>query len=116
MKSAIVTAAVMLVLGASSYAAAQPAPRSNVCIRSYFIDHTKAPNDRTLVFYMKNGAAYQSTLPSNCPQLSLYGFAYVATPPDEICGNLQSIRVIRSGSVCLLGPLVQITPKGGGTY
>ncbi len=81
------------------------------CLRTILIDRTKAPDDRTLLFYMKNGAVYQSTLAANCPQLSIYGFSYVATPPDEICGNLQSIRVIRSGAVCLLGPLVQITPK-----
>jgi hypothetical protein len=82
----------------------------NTCIRTTLIDHTKAPDDRTIIFAMKNGAVYQSTLPTICPQLSFNGFSYVATPPDQICGNLQSIRVIRTGSVCLLGPLVQITP------
>ena len=81
------------------------------CLRTILIDRTKAPNDRTILFYMKNGAVYQSTLPTTCPQVSIYGFSYVATPPDEICGNLQSIRVIRNGAVCLLGPFVQITPK-----
>jgi hypothetical protein len=86
-------------------------PAGNTCIRTTLIDHTKAPDDRTILFTMKNGAVYQSTLPANCPELSFNGFSYVATPPDQICGNLQSIRVIRTGSVCLLGPLVQITPK-----
>jgi hypothetical protein len=75
------------------------------------IDHTKTPDDRTILFTMKNGAVYRSTLPATCPQLSFNGFSYVATPPDQICGNLQTIRVIRTGAVCMLGPLVQMTPN-----
>lgn len=101
-------------LGATP-ALAQPAPPKNVCLKTYLIDHTKAPNDRTIIFYMKDGSAYQSTLSTACPQLSFNGFSYVATPPEDVCGNLQSIRVVRSHSVCLLGPLVQIAPaKRGG--
>jgi hypothetical protein len=105
MKAVLLASALSLATGA----AAQNS--GSTCLRTILIDHTKAPNDRTLMFYMKNGAVYQSTLPTVCPQVSIYGFAYVATPPDDICGNLQSIRVIRTGAVCLLGPLVQITPK-----
>jgi hypothetical protein len=118
MKAIALAAALLMATGMSAATAqtATPMPHGNVCLKTYLIDHTKAPNDRTLIFYMKNGAAYQSMLPSNCPQLSIYGFSYVATPPSDVCGNLQSIRVIRTGSVCLLGPLVQITPRSGGTY
>ena len=114
---AILAVAGLLISSLAIFPASAAAPtRSNVCIRSYQIDHTKAPNDRTLIFYMKNGAAYQSTLVSDCPELSIYGFSYMPAPLDQICGNLQSIRVIRTGSVCMLGPLVPITPKAGGTY
>ncbi|HTK80363.1 MAG TPA: hypothetical protein VL286_07970 [Rhizomicrobium sp.] len=112
---AILAVACSFVCGPAISQPAVPA-KSNICIRSYQIDHTKAPNDRTLIFYMRNGAAYQSTLVSNCPELSIYGFSYMPAPPDQICGNLQSIRVIRAGSVCMLGPLVPITPKAGGSY
>lgn len=107
-------AALAFVLAVSCVSAtgafAEPAT-GNTCIRTTLIDHTKTPDDRTIIFTMKNGAVYQSTLPAVCPELSFNGFSYVATPPDQICGNLQSIRVIRTGSVCLLGPLVQIGPK-----
>jgi hypothetical protein len=100
----------VLALACSATAAlAQPAGKGT-CLRTIDIDHTKTPDDRTILFTMKNGAVYQSTLPTACPQLSFNGFSYVATPPEQICGNLQTIRVIRSGSVCLLGPFVQITP------
>lgn len=115
----IVLAAALTIAAGTTAATAQTAtsmPHGNVCLKSYLIDHTKTPNDRTILFYMKDGSVYQSSLPTVCPQLSFNGFAYVATPPEDICGNLQSIRVVRTGSVCMLGALVQITPKRGGTY
>ena len=114
MRVAALSAALLLAAGFAAGAVAQPAQKPNVCLKTYLIDHTKSPDDRTIIFTMKDGSAYQSNLTGNCPQLSINGFSYVATPPDDVRGNLQSIRVIRTGSVCLLGPLVQITPKSGG--
>lgn len=113
MRVAALAAGLSIVAGATG-ALAQPAPQSNVCLKTYQIDHTKSPDDHTILFTMKDGSVYQSKLTGNCPQLSINGFSYVATPPSDVCGNLQSIRVIRTGSVCLLGPLIQITPKSGG--
>jgi hypothetical protein len=118
MKAIALAAAFLMASGLSAATAqtATPMPHGNVCLKTYLIDHTKTPNDRTIMFYMKDGSAYQSSLPTLCPQLSFNGFAYVATPPSDVCGNMQSIRVIRTGSVCMLGPLVQVTPKRAGTY
>jgi hypothetical protein len=107
-------ATLLILTAGASPSMAQPASKENVCLKTYLIDHTKAPNDRTIIFYMKDGSAYQSSLPAECPQLSFNGFSYVATPPEDVCGNLQSIRVVRSHSVCLLGPLVQIAPARPG--
>jgi hypothetical protein len=107
-------ATLLILIAGASPAAAQSAPKANVCLKTYLIDHTKAPNDRSIIFYMRDGSAYQSSLPTTCPQLSFNGFSYVATPPEDVCGNLQSIRVVRSHSVCLLGPLVQIAPARPG--
>lgn len=110
---ALAAALAMAGIATATAQTATPMPHGNVCLKTYLIDHTKSPNDRTIVFYMKDGSAYQSSLPTLCPQLSINGFAYVATPPSDVCGNLQSIRVIRTGSVCMLGPLVQVAPKRG---
>lgn len=113
MKYALAVSAILL--ASPSYAAEAP-QGSGKCIETWQIDHTKAPDDKTIIFYMKDRSAYQSTLQSVCPELRINGFSYVATPPAQICGGLQSIRVLRTGSVCLLGPLVPITPsssKGG---
>jgi hypothetical protein len=93
----------------ASPAMAQTSPASgsgNVCLRSELIDHTRTPNDKTILFYMRDGKVWESDLRGSCPELTFNGFAYVATPPDEICGRFQSIRVIRTGFVCMLGPFV----------
>jgi hypothetical protein len=97
---------------ATSFAALAETPSpGNVCIRTLDIDHTKARDNRTILFYMKDGKVWSTTLTSYCPELSFNGFIYGPTPPDNICGNMQTIRVIRSGALCELGPLVPVTPR-----
>ena len=90
---------------------AEAAPPGNVCIRTLDIDHTKTPDNRTIMFYMKDGKVWSSTLTSYCPELRFNGFVYGPTPPDNICGNMQTIRVIRTGAICEMGPLVPATPR-----
>jgi hypothetical protein len=77
-----------------------------VCLRALDIDHTKTPNDRTILFFMKNGNVWSATLKSDCPELHFNGFEYGPTPPDNICANAQTIRVLKSGAVCEIGPLL----------
>jgi hypothetical protein len=109
MKTLILAAAAALV--ASTAVAQSPAPAAPpLCLHSQDIDHTKAPDDRTILIYMRSGQIWQSKLRSICPQISFNGFAFDATPPDDICPNVQIIRVIRSGSVCAMGPLEPYTP------
>ena len=109
MKTLILAAAAALV--ASTAVAQSPAPAAPpLCLHSQDIDHTKAPDDRTILIYMRGGQIWQSKLRSICPQISFNGFAFDATPPDDICPNVQIIRVIRSGSVCAMGPLEPYTP------
>jgi len=88
--------------------AVQAAPAT--CLQSHLIRDTKVTDDRTIVFHMLDGSVWQNTLVNACPELKFNGFSYVENPPDQICGNLQTIRVIRAGSVCLLGPFTQVKP------
>ena len=91
---------------------APSATPENVCIRTIDIDTTTTPDDKTILFHMKNGKVWRNALVTNCPTLSVNGFAYSPVPSMEICGSMQSIRVLRTGSVCLLGPFTQDTPVG----
>jgi len=114
MKSFMIAAGFALV--AASAAQAQPAPSSSpVCLRGTDIKNTTTPDTRTILFKMNDGTIWRNDLKNDCPQLNFNGFAYVATPPDQICGNLQAIRVLRTGSVCLLGPFTKVKDGRSGS-
>jgi hypothetical protein len=99
---------------AAGPASAQPASVSssgNVCLKTIQIDHTVVPNEHTILFYMKDHKVWQNTLKGgDCVGLRFNGFVYAPTPPDQICGNLQTIRAIQTGSVCMMG---SFTPYEG---
>jgi|HubBroStandDraft_1064217.scaffolds.fasta_scaffold00026_7 hypothetical protein len=85
-------------------AAADPAePAGKVCLQIVRIGQTKILDDRTILFKMRDGQVWKNTLPFPCVGLKVEnGFSYESRT-DDICSNLQSIRVLRQGSVCLLG-------------
>ena len=91
---------------AQAQAGDYPAQDTNVCLYTYQIDRTDVPDERTILFHMKDGKVWTSNLPRRCPGLRFYGFSYVVRGNDQICGNLDSIRVLKTGSVCQLGPFV----------
>jgi hypothetical protein len=105
---ALLLSAVVMLTSAHAQTAA---PRTG-CIHARDVDHMSTPDDRTILFHMRNGGIWRTTLTSLCPELSFNGFAYEVTPPDDICGNLQTIRVIRSGAICELGALTAAPDAG----
>ncbi len=114
---AITLAGTMLALGmaraetASSPAAPSTSKTDNVCLVTYQIDHTTTPDDDTIVFHMTDGKTWTNKLANHCSGLKFNGFAYDVRGPNQICGNLQSIRVLKTGAVCLLGPFTPGEPK-----
>jgi hypothetical protein len=89
--------------------------RKMVCIRAYDIDHTEIPDDSTILFFMHGHKVWKNTLTARCVGLRINtrGFTYSPTDPgtDEICSNLQTIRVNDTGQICLLGEFTPIEPK-----
>ena len=87
-------------------------PQKNVCLWVNRIDHTQVLNNHQILFYEINGRIWQSNLPVPCRTLtSQDGFAWESGIP-EICGNVEQIRVLRTGEACLLGAFVPYV-KGG---
>jgi hypothetical protein len=97
-------------IAASTLAPATAAP---VCLWTYMIDRTKVIDARTLDFRMRNGVVYRNALRTECQGLKFHGFVYV-THFDDICDNMQSIRVLESGEVCLLGAFTKLPPAPAG--
>jgi hypothetical protein len=89
---------------------AQPAASKTVCLPTYMIDRTTIPDDSTILFHMRDGKVWKNSLPYPCVGLKIQnGFAYV-TSIDEICSNLQTIRVLREQTVCMLGAFTPFEP------
>lgn len=100
---------VVLLLTGASAAVAQNG-QAPVCLPSIDINHTKVPNAHTVLFFMKDGKVWRGTLRSDCPDLVFNGFEYAPTPRESICANMQTIRVLKSGAICEIGPLVPAQP------
>lgn len=85
----------------------------SICIEANRIHNTHVVNDSTIDFEMYDGTVYRNTLPQLCPTLSTStnGFTFAPTPgSDEVCSNLETIRVNGTGVICNLGAFTPL-PK-----
>ena len=91
---------------------ASPALATNTCLRTRDIVSTDSKDGKTLVFKMRDGRTLVNHLQGICPDLKFEGFAWVVRGgTEEVCENEQSLRVLRSGEVCVLGKFEQPTIK-----
>ena len=79
-----------------------PAVAAPTCLYTYQIDRTKVVDAQTIDFRMRNGTVYRNVLQHKCTGLTFNGFVYLVQS-DQICDNLQSIRVLETNDICLLG-------------
>lgn len=103
-------ASLAVILAAGAACAGTPADNApaakprNVCLQTYRIDHTiYKREDNSILFHMRSGKIWKNHLRTPCSGLSFNGFAYV-NHTGEICGDFQSIRVLQTKEVCMLGP------------
>lgn len=80
-----------------------------VCLSAHEIDNTEVARDgRSILFYMSGHRVWKNILQDQCVTLGPdHGFIYTVTD-DEICSNLESIRVIGTGEVCELGEFTPV--------
>jgi hypothetical protein len=100
------------VLAAAALAglAALPAQAAPVCLETFRIDHTHVLDSRNVLFYMKDGKIWHNALKNSCPALNFHGFVMNVRGADTVCSNQQSIKVLQSGEVCMLGEFTPYTP------
>ena len=105
MKSLSRSAIAALLLLSVGPAVAQ-APASNpgrVCLNLRDIQRTETPDDRTIVFHMRDGKIWRNTLRQNCPMLRTSPYTQVIHGGDMVCANQQFIHVMQTGNTCTLG-------------
>ena len=95
-----------LVLAFAMPALAQQA-NSNICIDPDKIRGVAIIDDQTILFRMVDGKFWQNKLRQTCPGLKAEDSFVYAIRGDTVCGNMQQIRVVRTGSVCTLGDFTQ---------
>lgn len=97
-----------LTLAAALPAAAQPsstspAPSQRICLNNQDVVSAVSNDGKTMIFKMRNGTTYINHLRGSCPGLRFNGFIWELRGINDICENQQSLRVIKSGEVCMLG-------------
>jgi len=102
MKAIVLATALAMLAAGTARAETSAPPGGHVCLWTYLIDHTQTVDPRTIVFHMKNGDAWTNRLAVPCRGLMFHGFAYV-TRDGSICDNMQSIMVLQTHEVCMLG-------------
>lgn len=96
MKIALIALALVSVVAAPVSAA--------TCIDSRKIDSAHSDDGKTMIFKMKDGTTMVNHLQGICSDLKFNGFAWTLHSGDtQICENQQSLRVIQSGQICVLG-------------
>jgi hypothetical protein len=103
MKKSLAAAWLLAAVGvAPALAQTGAPPQAPVCLQTFLIDHTHVVDPKTILFYMRDGTVWRNALIGTCPGLMFNGFVYV-TPENDICAKQQSIRVLVTRDVCMLG-------------
>lgn len=90
---------------------AAPALAAPICLSTRDMIDTQPQDDGKAIFFrMQDGSVWRNDLQGNCPDLRFNGFAWSVRNPDEtVCEGMQSLRVLNSGQICVLGKFTQIT-------
>ena len=78
-----------------------------ICLRLQDIASTHSPDGKVLMVTMRDGKVWRNDLQGGCPDLKFDGFKWVIHGPAEVCEFTQSLEVLRSGQVCVLGKFTQ---------
>jgi len=102
----------LLLLSVGPAVAQGPAPTAGrVCLQLREVQRTETPDDRTILFHMRDGKTWRNTLKQNCPMLRTSPWAQVLQNGEMVCSNQQFIHVLQTGNTCTLG---EFTPDAVG--
>jgi len=101
--------AALLLFSIGPAVAQAPAPNpGHVCLSIREVQRTETPDDRTIVFHMRDGKIWRNTLKQNCPMLRTSPYTQVLHNGDMVCANQQFIHVMQTGNTCTLGEFAPV--------
>ena len=95
-------AALLLASSAPAFAQAAAPNPANVCLNVTEIQRTEVPDDRTIIFHMRDGKIWRNRLKTVCPMLKISPYTQKLNG-DLVCSNSQFIHVTLTGNDCVLG-------------
>jgi hypothetical protein len=104
----LVAAAVLLAPSAATPVQAADAPK--VCLNASEIQRTEVPDDRTIIFHMRDGKVWRNSLRTVCPMLKVSPYTQKLNG-DLVCSNQQFIHVTLTGDDCVLGDFSPLPPE-----
>jgi hypothetical protein len=97
------TSSVLAALALAGVLSALPAA-ARTCINTRDIVGSNSKDGKTIDFTMRNGTTVRNHLQGVCSDLRFNGFVWVVRGGDEeVCEGMQSLKVLHSGQVCVLG-------------
>lgn len=93
--------AAILLTGVFAATAAWAAPPKCLNIRD--IKSATSKDGKVMKFVMNDGKVLYNYLQGACPDLRFNGFVWVIHGPETVCEGMQSLRVMQSGQICVLG-------------
>jgi hypothetical protein len=75
---------------------------AKVCLNVREIQRTETPDDKTIIFHMRDGKVWRNTLRTVCPMLRISPYTQKLNG-DLVCSNQQFIHVNLTGDDCVLG-------------
>jgi hypothetical protein len=90
-------------LASIGLAGAAISPAQALCVSERDVVSTESKDGKNLIFRMRDGRTLVNHLKGTCNDLKFNGFVWVLHGTNDICENVQSLRVLQSGQVCVLG-------------
>src|SRR5258705_9315572 len=109
--SRLVVAALVVAPSLPAYAQAAASRPANVCLNVREIQRTETPDDRTIIFHMRDGKVWSNRLKTVCPMLKVSPYTQVLHSGDLVCSNQQFIHVTLTGDDCVLGEFTPVTAQ-----
>lgn len=109
----LIIAAILLcaVSPALAAEAAKVPPAAPTCVQLRDILGTNSNDGKLMTFRMRDGRVLVNHLQGICSDLRFEGFAWTVPGTEEVCERQQSLRVLRSGQICVLGKFEVVKDK-----
>ena len=102
---------VIIAISALMVIAASPVAAANMCVQSRDILSATSKDGKLMTFRMRDGRVLVNHLQGTCSDLRFEGFSWVLHGTDDVCENQQSLKVLRSGQICVLGKFDVVKDK-----